>query len=199
MSASREHAGAATQQHPLVARLRRLPKRYFALALLLPVLVVLWLPLLTGKSKSRPAAATAATADAAVAAAPAAETAVPAGAEAPAATPIEAAAELNLRVAKMLEPFEPRWREAADPVPFRAPAVIAAETLAAADAELVPTTIVLSSGQAPIAIIDGQAWRPGDSIGDRTIVAIEERRVLFREGNKTYAVSLPEARLRKDP
>lgn len=185
MKPGREATDGAAPNRTLLARLGRLQKRHLALALLVPVLVVLWLPLITGKKKSPNAPAAAGD----PAAAPAGEPARP-------TNPIDAALALDERLERLVLPYEPRWSARRDPAPFRAPVVFAAETVANADAALVPSSIVLSAGQAPFAIIAGHIYRPGDTIDGRSILAIEERRVLFREGNKTYAVSLPAPTLR---
>lgn len=176
----------------LLAGLRRMPRRYLALAALVPVLIVLWLPILTGSRRS-----TGAGSPAAVNAPPAA----PAGETAATPTSVGAitnAAALRDRLQGLLAPYTPKWTPVADKSPFRAPIVVATEALTAADAGITPTTILLGVGTTPVAIIGGQPYRPGDTIDGRSILAIEERRVLFREGNKTYAVSLPEPTLRGD-
>ena len=177
----------------LLARLRRVPKRNLALVLLLPVLVALWLPLLTGTSRSRGVAPP--PGPGAPPSAPAAETA----GEVTGTDAVTAAASLSQRLQQLDTPFRARWSPAHDPAPFRAPSIVSAETVSDAAAELVPSSIVLSEGQTPVAIIGGRTYRPGDQIHGRNILGIEERRVLFREGNKTYAVSLPEPTLRKGP
>ena len=185
---------ARDQRGSLTARLRRLPRRYLMLALLVPVLVVLWLPLLTGKSRNeRRPPPPPDTATATPSAAPAGETA----STRTGASVAEAAAALEGRLQQLLTPFAPRMSPR-DGNPFRAPVIAPAVAEAMEDAELTPTTILLSANARPIAIIGGQPYCPGDTIGSRRIVAIEERRVLFREGNKTYAVSLPEPTLRGD-
>lgn len=188
------NAPARDNRGSLSLRLRRLPRRYLLLALLVPVLVVLWLPLLTGKSRKdrRPPSPQ----EAASTTPPAA----PAGETAPArtgASVADAAAALDGRLQRLLTPFVPRMAPH-DGNPFRAQVIAPAIAEAKEDAELTPTTILLSANARPIAIIGGQPYCPGDAIGSRRIVAIEERRVLFREGNKTYAVSLPEPTLRGD-
>jgi len=184
MKAPRDQGDSAPATPSLATKLRRVPKRNLVLLLLLPVLVVLWLPLLGGKKGKRGAPAPVAAEGGNPPAAPVAETAAP-------VNPIVAAIALDERLQQLILPYEPRWSPSRDPSPFRAPAIVAAETVADADVSLVPSSIVLSAGQTPFAIIGGRICRPGDTIDGRSILAIEERRVLFREGNKTYAVSLP--------
>lgn len=191
MKSPREPNDGGATDSSIFARLRRAPKRNIALALLVPVLVVLWLPLLTGKKSRTTPAANEAPTDG-TPAAPAAETAAP-------VNPVVAAIALDERLQRLVLPYEPRWSASRDPAPFRTPVVVAAETVADADAALVPSSIVLSSGQTPFAIIGGHIYRPGDTVDGRSILAIEERRVLFRDGNKTYAVSLPAPDLGKRP
>ncbi len=189
MTASPRDASAAGGS--VLHRLRRMPKRNLVLLLLAPVLVTLWLPLLRGKPArtAKPSANASTAVD--TPAAPAGETAAP-------LSPIEAAIQTQDRLAGLTTPLRPRWSPVHGGEPFRPFDVVPTVTVADGDQTFTPTAIVLSAGRPPVAIIAGQMYRPGDSLGGRSIVAIEERRVVYRDGNKTVAVPLPDPALRGD-
>lgn len=180
---------------PKVARQRpRFDRRLLVLVLLLPVLVAVWIPLLSGGSA--PSAAPAAT--------PAAPPpAAPAGESVAVATAADAAAPFDTRtlladVRDRIASYEPRWsRVARDPFavvgaepPAEAPVPITPTGTTPA-AALVPSAVLLSEGQPPIAIVGGRACRPGDDVADCHIVRIEERRVVYRRNGVTFAVAIP--------
>jgi hypothetical protein len=109
-------------------------------------------------------------------------------------------AELVEWLEHLVAPFAPRWTgadpfaaavETAAPAPRDVGGPGKVEAPEVELAELVPTAIVLSPTQGPIAILDGKVCRPGDIVAGRVVVAIEERRVVLRSGNQTYAVSMP--------
>ncbi len=194
---AKDTAGGRAAGSSVGARLRRMPKRYLVLLAQVPVLVVLWLPLLSGKSGRRPPPA-GGRPTSAIEPPPAA----PGVESAPATTStgvVASAAALQERLQALTAPFAPQWRPDGAQSPFRAPLVAMTATPEQEDASLTPTAIVLSAAEAPVAIIGGQTYRLGDTIAGRSIVAIEERRVLYRQGAKTYAVSLPEPNLRRGP
>lgn len=180
--------------------LRRQPRRNLLVAALLPVLVIMWLPLLTGGSK--PAASTAPTvATPTPPSAPLAEMAAP-SAEIP---DLPAVTKLSERVHELLVPFQPRWQpESAQPADTspgdRTPRSDPTPEGPLADLEtddrqLVPTTILISAGQPPIAIVNGRACRVGDAVHGHTVIAIAEQHMTYRRGSDSVAVRLPAPRL----
>jgi hypothetical protein len=166
--------------------LRRTPRRHLALGALVPLLVALWLPILTGSAPADTVAARLAdpAAAAAVPAAPATEAAT----RSLATATIGATAAFEQRVRELTKPFRPRWQAltptASDPGPKPADAP------AVSYSALVPTAILLSRGGEPVAIIQGLARKVGDVVAGSTIVAIEERRVVYREGGRTVAADM---------
>lgn len=167
-----------------VAWLRRQQKRNLLLLVLVPVLVWLWLPLLGG-DRRRPTPAPAAVPSAPAGAAPASALAAPLA---------ETAGPLVMaqRLAALTAPYQPRWHELHDPAPFRSTAPGAAATSAdAGPTSWTPTTIVLSDGAPPLAVVQGRLRRLGDHLGPRELVAIEEHRIVWREGAVLIPVALP--------
>lgn len=181
---------AAAQTTP---RRRRLGRRHVVLLALLPLLVAAWIPVL---SPARPAGPAQPPPAPPPMPAPGGETA--GAATAAGGGPATTAAPLDL--AALFERIQrgaaTRWDPARHGDPF-APADHADVTPQpeAARAALRPSSIYLSPGRPPVAIIDGRPCRPGDAIGGVVVHAIEERRVLFRDGDRTYAASLPEPAL----
>jgi hypothetical protein len=182
------------------AFLRRQPKRNLLLLALLPVLVVAWLPLLTGRGGSAtptlvPPPATPATngvaaaSGAAVAAAPLGEIAA-----AGAGLPLQ---PFEQRLHALERPYTRRWSADADPAPFRSTMgnAVASPSAPAADSSWTPTAIVLSPTAPAIAIVQGAPRQVGDRNGERTLVAIEEHRVVYREGDVTVPIALPAPQL----
>lgn len=164
------------------ARLRAMPRQRLLLLALTPVLVAVWIPVASGRK--RPAAAPPPAA--AAFPAPAAETA----AMAPADLPARAAA-LIARLRQLTSPHEPRWTTATGE-PFRSALVPApVDVITTAEPELAPSAIVLSRSASPVAIVQGRTCGIGDTVAGRTIVAIEERRVVYRDGDATFAVAMP--------
>ncbi len=179
-------AAAATPGARALSWVRRQPKRHLLLVALVPVLLLLWLPILTGGTT--PAAVAAKTTPPVAGTAPVA--AAPAGESAPgslATTTIAAAAALEQRVRTLTAPFQPRWI-ATTPAPVTAPPRAAADPISYS--ALVPSAILLSRGGDPVAIVQGRACRVGDVVAGRTIVAIEERRVVYREGGRTVTADM---------
>ena len=177
--------------------LRRQPRRNLLVIALLPVLVMMWVPLLTGGSKPAPAAAPT-VATPAPPSAPLAEMAAP-SAELPG---LPAVTRLGDRIQELLVPYQPRWQ--ADPAPPRdtsprgrtpPPQKGSIADLETDDEHLVPSTILMSSGRPPIAIVSGRAYRVGDSVHGHTVIAIAEQHMLYRSGSNTVAVRLPSPRL----
>lgn len=178
------------------AFLRRQPKRNLLLLALLPVLVVAWLPLLTGGgSAARPAplptgtpAANDANDSTAPAAAPLGEIAATAGL---ALRPFEQ------RLQALARPYARRWSADADPAPFRTTmgTAVASSVTPALGSSWTPTAIVLSPTAPAIAIVQGAPRQVGDRIGERTLIAIEEHRVVYREGDVTIPIALPAPQL----
>lgn len=177
---------------PRTARTHRTSKRHIVLIALVPVLVAVWIPVLGGGNrnpKALPAPA------APPAAAPAGEVAPPTTA----ASPVDAA-QLILDVRRRMAPYEPLWSAAAgDPFvagdagerPAEArPEAPAPTADAPRDVRLVPTTVLLSRGELPIAIIAGRQYRLGDEIDGNRITAIEEQRVVYRRGDEVFAVTI---------
>ncbi|MBL8728004.1 MAG: hypothetical protein JNM25_06210 [Planctomycetes bacterium] len=201
-------AAAGDQRPP------RLTRRHVVLIALLPVLVAVWIPVMSGGR--RPATATPPSPGVApappVAAAddepgePGPPPAAP-GVETAAAVPLHrvvaGAGELTRRLQALSTPFQPRWtRTAGDPFAIATPAPVRTaptdiaslprlELAARPDPDLVPTAVLLSAGQEPLAIIGGRTYRPGDEVAGHRIVTIEERRVVFRRGDRTLPVSIP--------
>ncbi len=174
--------------------LRRQPRRNLLVLALLPVLVMMWVPLLTGGSKPAPSTApTVATQT--PPSAPLAEVATP-SAELPG---LPAVTRLGDRIQELLVPYQPRWQP--EPTPpedtspgDRTPRGSVAEP-STDDRQLVPSTILISSGQPPIAIVNGRAYRVGDAVHGHTVIAIAEQHMLYRSGSNTVAVRLPTPRL----
>lgn len=179
-------AGETTTARAMVW-LRRQPKRNLLLVALVPLMVWLWLPLLGGDKRRPPAApeATGQTPNGATPspnatpfAAPLAETAGPQA--------------LAQRLAASTAPFTPRWRELDDPAPFRSTAPgVQSTPNSAGPTDWTPTTIVLSAGTPPLAVVQGRPRQIGDRLGARELVAIEEHRVVWREGAVLIPVALP--------
>lgn len=180
--------------------LRRQPRRNLLVVALLPVLVIMWLPLLTGGSKSAPSTAPI-IATPTPPSAPLAELAAP-SAEIP---DLPTVTRLGERIHELLVPYQPRWQpEPAPPVDTSpghgtppsdpAPRGPVAER-STDDRQLVPTTILISAGQPPIAIVNGRAYRVGDAVHGHTVIAIAEQHMLYRSGSDTVAVRLPAPRL----
>lgn len=178
------------------AFLRRQPKRNLLLLALLPVLVVAWLPILTSRGGTGTPAAVpppvapatngaAAAPVAPVAAAPLGEIAAPA-----AGLPLQ---PFEQRLQALARPYARRWSAAADPAPFRTTmgAAAASPAAPASGSSWTPTAIVLSPAAPAIAIVQGAPRQVGDRIGERTLVAIEEHRVVYREGDVTIPIALP--------
>ena len=192
---AKEHARTkpAAAHATVLAHMRALKTRHLLLLALLPLFVVLWLPLLRGRPAVVPTALD--PAPVATPAAPAAETA-----PAPGSTnAVASAAALGARLQQLMQPFEPRWSPDQDPGPFQATITTPdPESVVAQDSRLVPSAIVLSRTEAPVAIVHGQSYRPGDSVHGHLIVAIEERRVVYRDGIRTYAVPIPQPTLGGD-
>lgn len=187
-------AGTNTPLAAARAFLRRQPKRNLMLLALLPVLVVAWLPLLTGRGGSAtpalvpPPPATngvAAASSAAMAAAPLGEIAA-----AGAGLPLQ---PFEQRLHALARPYTRRWSADADPTPFRTTMgnAVASPAAPAAGSSWTPTAIVLSPTAPAIAIVQGAPRQVGDRIGERTLVAIEEHRVVYREGDVTIPIALP--------
>lgn len=180
-------------------RLRRIPRRALLVIGLLPMLVWLWLPLLSGKQPPAPAPVAPVDAVAPVASPePAQLAAAPAG-EIAAATPpgSEAAiARLTTRVQALLQPYQPRWNPNELRVAAEVPRAAPTDTAEAADPRLVPTLIVTSLAQAAVAIVHGRAYRVGDEVDGRKVIEIAERHIVYREGERTFAVDFPRPALR---
>lgn len=189
----------AETKAPLAAArafLRRQPKRNLLLLALLPVLVVAWLPLLTGPGgTARPAPVPPGPITAsdpndatAAAAAPLGEIAFPASLS---LRPFEQ------RLQALARPYARRWSADADPAPFRTTmgAAVATTDAPAVGSSWTPTAIVLSPSAPAIAIVQGAPRQVGDRIGERTLIAIEEHRVVYREGDVTIPIALPAPQL----
>lgn len=180
--------------------LRRQPRRNLLVVALLPVLVIAWLPLLTGGSKPTPST-TPPGATPTPPSTPLAEMAAP-SAEIP---DQPAVARLGGRIHELLVPYQPRWQpESARPAdtspdgrtsqsdPASRASLAEPET---DDRQLVPSTILISAGRPPIAIVNGRACRVGDAVHGHTVIAIAEQHMLYRSGSGTVAVRLPAPRL----
>lgn len=171
--------------------LRRQPRRHLLLLALVPVLVAVWMPILTGGTPPAGVAASlspAAPADGDVSAlaAPAGET----SAAALAAATIEATAAFEQRVRTLTQPFRPRHAAPVAPAaPAEEPRRI--DPTPPPAAELAPSAILLSRGSDPVAIVQGRAWRVGDVVAGHRIVAIEERRVVYGDGERTVIADIP--------
>ena len=167
-----------------VAWLRRQPKRNLLLLALVPMLVWLWLPLLGGERR-RPTPTPTAPPNVPAAVVPGTAFAAPLA---------ESAGPLAMaqRLAALTAPYRPRWHEHDDPAPFRSTAPGAAATSTeTGPTNWTPTTIVLSDGGPPLAVVQGRPRRIGDHLGPRELVAIEEHRVVWREGAVLIPVALP--------
>lgn len=186
------------------AFLRRQPKRNLLLLALLPVLVVAWLPLLTGRGGSATPAVV--PPPAAPAANPGSNALEPTTAPARAAAPLgEIAATgaglplqpFEQRLHALARPYSRRWSADADPAPFRSTLghAVASPVAPATGSSWAPTAIVLSPTAPAIAIVQGAPRQVGDRIGERTLVAIEEHRVVYREGDVTIPIALPAPQL----
>jgi hypothetical protein len=179
------------------AFLRRQPKRNLLLLALLPVLVVAWLPLLTGRGgAATPAAVTPPAANGAAVAPGAPVAAAPLGeiAAAGAGLPLQ---PFEQRLQALARPYSRRWSADADPAPFRTTVgtAVASPVAAATSSSWSPTAIVLSPTAPAIAIVQGAPRQVGDRIGERTLIAIEEHRVVYREGDVTIPIALPAPQL----
>lgn len=167
-------------------------KRHIVLIALVPVLVAVWIPVLGGGTRNPKAPPTPA---AVPPSAPAGEVATPTVAASPAD-----AAQLIVDVKRRMAPYQPLWSPAAgDPfVPGDAaeeraearPEASAPTADEPRDVRLVPSTVLLSRGELPIAIIAGRQYRLGDEIDGNRITAIEEQRVVFRRGDEVFAVAI---------
>lgn len=197
-------------------RLARLGKRHLVLLALLPLLIVVWIPVLGGGSRRAPTpppAAPAVTEPEPPSTSGSAETPpAPLGESAAAAMPLVIAStrELTTRLATLATPYRPRWSiRRGDPfVPATAAAVRPAaappatptdEVTDRQDTDLEPSAVLLSEGQPPLAIIGGRSCRPGDDVAGHTIVTIEERRVVYRRADRTFAVSIRSPALDQEP
>ncbi|MBK8974939.1 MAG: hypothetical protein IPM29_03355 [Planctomycetes bacterium] len=180
---------------------RRPAGRHLLLIALLPVLVAVWIPILTDASHSEPPAVIAMRAPVPLAAAAAPAYVPPAAplGETAASLPIPTAglwtlptAELAPRLGGLIAPFRPRWSEGTRRDPF-APVEHSVEPIVAAPASRIPipSSIVLSRTQPPIAVIGGRVCRQGDEVEGLVVIAIEERRVLFRDGDRICSATLP--------
>lgn len=102
-------------------------------------------------------------------------------------------AAFDARVERITSPLRRRWLfgEADDPFAAdgRTPRSISA---AAALGGLLPSSIFLSRTETPIVIFDGRVYRTGDTIDGLVIVAIEERRVLLRDGERVLESTIPQ-------
>lgn len=187
-----------TRARTAVDWLRRQPKRNLLVLALLPVLVMLWLPLLSGGSKSAPSAPAAGPLPSPPSA-PLAEMAAP---EAD-ALDLPAVTRLSDRIEALMVPYEPRWqptREPTRPGNSTTPAIDntpkgSVADLESDDEQLVPSTILISPGRPPIAIVRGRSCRVGDAVHGHTVIAIAEQHMLYRSGSDTVAVRLPAPRL----
>lgn len=177
-------SAAETSPAKALVWLRRQPKRNLLLVALVPLLVWLWLPLLGG-GKQRPTPT-----PAVVDTPPNVVTATTPGA-APLAE-IAGPQALAQRLAASTAPFTPRWREHDDPTPFRSTAPGVPDTASpTGPTNWTPTTIVLSAGAPPLAVVQGRPRQLGDRLGARELVAIEEHRIVWREGTVLIPVALP--------
>jgi hypothetical protein len=201
MSAGAAAPAAAARKAKGGRRLPRPSKKNAMLLALVPVLVVVWIPVLRGKQRPAPPPRPA----------PAIETDEPPAAPGvetaptmPAASAVTGASDLTHRLQDLMVPFTARWSAAdgdpfvpvdATPKPPDATQVPPGTPATQSDLTLVPSAVLISRGDAPLAIIGGRSYRTGDHVDGRRIVGIEERRVLFEHGGKTFAVSLPQPTL----
>lgn len=180
------------------AFLRRQPKRNLLLVALLPVLVVAWLPLLRGRSDAQPTAASTPMAPTANGAPPPASAvaAAPLGEVAVAGTGLQLQ-PFEARLRALAQPYARRWSADHDPAPFRTTmgAAAASSAVPATGTTWAPSAIVLSPDAPAIAIVQGAPRQVGDRIGERTLIAIEEHRVVYREGDVTIPIALPTPQL----
>lgn len=177
----------------LLAWARRQPRRNLLLVALLPFLVVAWLPLLRGK---QPGASRSPTDPVASEAPPAA----PLGEFASASTAARVPAEANVpafatRLETLVAPYTMRWSPTGDPRPFGRTAPVGDAPTTGPEITYQPSAIVISRGAPPIAIVQGQLRRVGDRIGGRTLVTIDEDRIVYREGDVVIPIALPQPRL----
>lgn len=208
MNGATSPRAAATPMAQALVWLRTRPPRQWLLAALLPVLVGAWLPLLRGRADGpsaapttpSPAATNAGTfanpppglapgPSSPLAAAPLGEIAAPLGALA--TQPFEQ------RLQALGRAYQPRWSAEADPAPFRSTlrAEVQGNDTTAIGTSWTPTAIVLSPTAPAIAIVQGAPRHVGDRIGERTLIAIEEHRIVYREGDVTIPIALPTPQL----
>lgn len=205
MSAARPVASPATRPAAGAPRPRALTRRHVMLVALLPVLVAVWIPLVGGGKRAAPVVPAVAT--------PADPPPAP-GVETAAALPevalAHSAASLTRHLQELSAPYRSRWTAAAgDPFAAATSATVRMQVpiddaaLPASDTprsvRLAPSAVLISPGQEPMAIIRGRVCRPGDEVDGHRIVAIEERRVVFRDGGQTFSVSIPAPPLGLEP
>ncbi len=185
MTAAGEAPGPA-----MLARLRRQPKRALLVAALVPVLVILWIPLLTGGSKpaSVPQPATTQPATEAASPPPSAPLAEMAPST-PAAIGRAGVTELSTRIDDLRRPYEPRWHPT-DNAPAAPAAAIAPIRVEHDAPQLTPSSILVSPGTRPIAIVQGRPCGVGDAVLGHTIVDITERHVVYRHESRVLTVPL---------
>ena len=200
MNATATPAGTSSPLAAVRAFLRRQPKRNLLLAALLPVLVGAWLPILRGRSDAAP------TPPAVPSSQPTSGPTPPAAAAPIAAAPLGEVANLapgmalqpfEHRLQALARPYARRWSPDHDPAPFRTTmgAAVANPTAAAGGPTWTPTALVLSPSAPAIAIVQGAPRQVGDRIGERTLITIEEHRVVYREGDVTIPIALPAPQL----
>ncbi|MCU0867047.1 MAG: hypothetical protein MUC36_24960 [Planctomycetes bacterium] len=192
-NAAPQASGDSRQLTTLWARLRQVDRRLLALALLLPVLVAVWIPVLRPQVPAQPVAVAGPDVGA-PAAAPLLESALPVAL--PAGSPA-AIALLGRAVTAALAPYEPRWHppQLATDGSIEATGIApkpVAGLGAVALPELVPSAILLSPGGRSIAVVGGVPHTVGDRIGDHTLIAIEERSLRYRHGAEQLTVNLPD-------
>lgn len=193
MTATPHATSVRTRWLSLRGWLARQPRRNVLLVALLPVLVWLWLPLLGGSRQDAAPAPGAAVSQPAAASGqpppmPAGEVAVPTTI----ADGILAVAAFEARLRELTQPYRPRLGAETNAPVEAAPGVEPAGTPFTG---LVPSAILLSRGGEAMAIVQGNAYRIGDTVAGRTIVAIEERRVVYREGTRTFTAEMGGATL----
>lgn len=188
---------------PVAAAKARLRRRNTLLVLLLPVLIAVWIPVLRGKPS--PSAPPSPPPTVSPATGPAAAGEVQA--TTPAGAVVAATADITHRLQQLITPFTPRWSLAdgdpfavdGTPVGAPAPAAPATETAPTLtivhDPHFVPSAVLISPNQPPLAIIDGRCRQVGDEIQGYRIVRIEERRVVFQQDGNSFAVPIPEPTL----
>lgn len=215
MNGATSPRAAATPMAQALVWLRTRPPRQWLLAALLPVLVGAWLPLLRGRTDG-PSAAPTTPSSSTTTPPPAATNAgtfanpppglAPGPSSTPAAAPLgELAAPLGAlatqpfeqRLQALRRAYQPRWSAEADPAPFRSTlrAEVQGNDTTAIGTSWTPTAIVLSPTAPAIAIVQGAPRHIGDRIGERTLIAIEEHRVVYREGDVTIPIALPTPQL----